>query len=211
MSKTRFEKNLRKIEKGINFARAWDSKKSLSKHIAKLGKIHADLEMTSCNMGVGYVSAQERDSFKKVVDKVLSEKGIVDGLTLLHKTVGLGMVEESEALINMGADVNAKADVGYQMVEVSPANEFLSGPSASFVIPDYVQQRMENATPLHIAAFNDNVDMCKMLAENGADKTAINGAFETPQDMAKDEKLKAALQPPCKTCKNCTCPTFKYN
>lgn len=83
-----------------------------------------------------------------------------DGFTALHAAASSGAEDIARLLIKHGADVNAKTDSWYGLIELYRTNN--SG----------------LLTPLHLAA-RENIDVAQILIDNGARVHAIDGSGHT--------------------------------
>ena len=206
MSEIKFNHALLPIKISLAFAMAINSSKCIEKAISKLSKLKTKVDKDE----YGDSSKKHFDTYLKDVMSIVNESGH----DLLHRVVAFRLHGSVENLMKIGVDVNSKVCVvTKELNPIKGDDVFFNTTSPNVMaVPSYKAQEQENGkTALHIAAKNNDVEMCRILTELGkADKRALDEEGKIPQDLATDTKLKQALKPPCKTCTNCTCPAFNY-
>ena len=115
------------------------------------------------------------------------------GNTALHRCTTL---EEAEALVRLGLDVNAKNHASVTPLHSACANSRLEVAAALIAAGADVNAREGGDwTPLHYACSNGNLEIAQTLIAAGADVNARNGRGKTPFDLCKTDELKALFAP----------------
>jgi len=186
--KTALEKSLNKISNSISFHAFWHSMYRVEERISELREIYDYINSDYYNeedMGVSKTEAV--DVFNNYKDKAFATFDKSLGFYLIHMLADDERVTAVKDMLAMGADVNTVTNPVSECVAVEDMNRHC---------------RLVGLTPLHLAAKNHDIDMCKLLCESGADKSIKNRTGRTAQDMTSDKKLKTALTPNCETGKD---------
>ena len=110
------------------------------------------------------------------------------GETPLHRAVSENHFEVCKCLIEHGPNVNERTDAG-----LSPV--YLAAENNRALILDYlvdekhadvnIPSKVDNMTPLQIAAHKDYYDVCKYLIDHGANARATTSSGKTPVQIIK--------------------------
>jgi len=135
----------------------------------------------------------------QLVDKLLIEQPVLvnkeneNGLTLLGIAAHYGQIEVVKRLISHGAEINA---ISHSKISFIPQNTALHASIAGAKSIETIEYLLVNGadcnikdseghTPLHIAAFEGNISIAKLLIENGA-KIYKDNAGNTPIQIAEE-------------------------
>ena len=126
-------------------------------------------------------NSSELKKFRKKVKMALDEgvdinSKIYRGRTLLHYAVKYNSKGIIKILVQLGANPNICDDDFNSTKELIKLN-------ADIDMPGEFDQ-----TPLHIAVLKENLDIIKILLEEGADINQVDEKNLTPLDYARDEK-----------------------
>jgi len=138
----------------------------------------------------------------QLVDNLLSEQPALvnkeneSGLTLLGIAAHFGQIEVVKNLLSHGAEINA---ISHSKISFIPQNTALHAAIAGAKSIDTIEYLLLNGadcnikdneghTPLHIAAFEGNISIAKLLVENGA-KIYKSNAGNTPFQIAEERNL----------------------
>ena len=113
-----------------------------------------------------------------------------DGWTLLHLAAFFGRAEAVEALLTVGADVRAvsRNHEGNMPLHAALAGKGV-GRISTTLLAHGADVRASDAgghTPLHHAAFRDDVALVNAILARGADPTAKNGDGKTALAIAEE-------------------------
>lgn len=135
----------------------------------------------------------------QLVDKLLNEQPVLvnkeneNGLTLLGIAAHYGQIEVVKTLVSHGAEINA---VSHSNISFIPQNTALHASIAGAKSIETIEYLLVNGadcnikdseghTPLHIAAFEGNISIAKLLIENGA-KIYKSHNGKTPIHIAEE-------------------------
>jgi len=116
------------------------------------------------------VNKGNTDALNKLI-KAGADITVKDGVSnsLLHLAVYYRFLPCAEILLNNGADINAKTRSGSTPLEY--CNNFLNG--LKFLIPRGAEGNLSRMIQT-VVTYNYNIEILKLLAENGADINAID-------------------------------------
>ena len=120
------------------------------------------------------------------------DKEFIDSLTLLHWATRFNHIELAKALIDAGADLNAKDKNKMTPLHLAAMLDYpelakgLIDADADLNAKDSVKQ-----TPLHSATTRNHIEIARMLIEAGADLNAEDYSKLTPWDVAKPQMREA--------------------
>lgn len=132
----------------------------------------------------------------QVREQIAKDPGYVHGLsrvgwTPLHYAAFNDNVETAKALLDGGADVNARAKNKFDNTPLQVALLTSSRGTAKLLIErgaDVNARQAEGITALHEAAQSGDVEIVKMLLAAGADPNVSSEKFGTPRDLALKQK-----------------------
>ncbi|UNQ73406.1 ankyrin repeat domain-containing protein [Infirmifilum sp. NZ] len=105
----------------------------------------------------------------------------------LHFAAGIGDLEKIRMLLERGADINARDNIGWTPLHFAAIAGKLD--VARLLIEkgaDVNARGVFGDTPLHYAAMNGHLDVVKLLVDSGADVDARDEYGRTPWDLARE-------------------------
>ncbi len=145
------------------------------------------LAVAACGSLDNNRSVNNEEVYIKIIELLLKHRVNIDktdneGQTVLHKAAYFGL-KTAGTLITNGANVNIQDNKGYTplhfAVKHPTPNKYtiqqLIKAGAQVNTPDY-----SNTTALHSAVLYENLDIIKLLVENGADINRANHKGQTP-------------------------------
>ncbi|PGS48749.1 ankyrin repeat domain-containing protein [Bacillus sp. AFS041924] len=142
--------------------------------------------------------ATEKGEINKVKEILHKQQGLIDkenehGLTLLGIAAHFGQFEVVKSLVKHGAKINA---ISHSKLSFIPKNTALHAAIAGAKSKEVIEFLLTNGadpnitdseghTALHIAAFEGNIAIAKLLIMNGA-KIKNNNSGKTPLEIAEE-------------------------
>ena len=112
----------------------------------------------------------------------------------LFKALQQNNTEEAEKLINAGANVNSKDELGVSPLHWAALNN--NSKLVRFLLKNGANVNsaaVDGDTPLQTAVILGHTDIVKLLLDSGADPSIADNLGTTPLDVAKKDEIKAIL------------------
>ncbi|KAG7325361.1 hypothetical protein KOW79_011677 [Hemibagrus wyckioides] len=137
----------------------------------------------------------EDEATLELIEVVMAEQGItqeqIDECRAAKERV---MLNDVQALIDRGDNLNAKDQQGATLLHVAAANGYLSVGEVLLERRACVDETdADGWTPLHAASCWGQLQMVELLVAHGADLNAKSLLDESPLDVCVDEELRAKL------------------